>query len=185
MDSAAYDRLKHGDDQDIGLLYRQYRPGFVRYISKAFHSPASRSEELYPEAFSIVYFNIRNGKLIAPLRSTIQTYLNSTGWHLYHRRHLDKYHRDKIDLTYAEREPETGQLVEEAIIQQERATQVRNLLIRIGDPCRSLLTEIYLHETSYKDLAMNMQAPEATLRKRKFDCLEKMRRLLNELQLEW
>ena len=182
MDSEAFVRLKEGSEKEIGTLYQAYRAAFVRFIAQSFPGSPGRGEELYPEAFGIVYFNIRNGKLTAPLRSTLQTYLNSTGWHLYHRRYLDKYHREKLALDQAEHEIDTTALVDEALLQKERASFLRTFLHQLGDPCKTLLMEIYFHETNYKDLSMKLNTPEATLRKRKFDCLEKLRRIIHERQ---
>lgn len=182
MDSEAFVRLKEGNEKEIGILYKAYQSAFVRFIERSFLGSPGRGEELYPEAFSIVYFNIRNGKLTAPLRSTIQTYLNSTGWHLYHRRYLDKYNREKLAIDQAANEPDAVMLVDEALLQKERATLLRNCLQHLGDPCKTLLMEIYFHETAYKELSLKMNTPETTLRKRKFDCLEKIRRLIKELQ---
>ena len=178
MDEEAFIRFKQGSEKEIESLYKAFHSAFVRFIDQSFHGPADRGEELYPEAFSIVYFNIRNGKLTAPLRSTLQTYLNSTGWHLYHRRFLDKYHREKLSIEFIEHEADTHQLVEEAIVQKERAAQLRKYLTQLGDPCHTLLTEIYFNESNYQVLSVNMNSPEATLRKRKFDCLEKLRRII-------
>lgn len=178
MDSGAFERLMHGSEQEIASSYRVYRPLFVRFITRAFRCLPDRAEEIYPEAFSIVYFNIRKGKLTAPLKSTIQTYLNSTGWNLYHRRYLDKYQRDKLTLDHIDHVIDTTSIVDEALMQKERAIQVRQVLEKIGDPCKSILTEIYLQESSYKDIAVMMDVPESTLRKRKFDCLAKLRKLM-------
>jgi len=182
MESDAFKRLKHGNENEIRALYPTYRSSFVRYIAKAFQCPPSRAEEIYPEAFSILYFNIKHEKLTTPLKSTLQTYLNSTGWNLYHRRYFDKYQRDKAELS--ELLPETQVLVDAAIIQQERAIHVRKLLDAIGEPCKSLLYQIYFDESSYKEIASNTDIAETTLRKRKYDCLEKIRRLLDQQKLD-
>ncbi len=184
MDSNAFERLKYGSEHEIASLYQAYLSSFVKYIGKEFRCPPSKAEEIYPEAFSILYFNIKDEKLTTPLKSTLQTYLNSTGWNLYHRRNLDKYQRDKIESDPSELLPQVKNMVEEAFMQQERAHHVRELLDSIGEPCKTLLYQVYFNETSYKELALNMDIPEPTLRKRKFDCLGKLRRLIDERKLE-
>ncbi len=184
MEQGVYESFKKGSDQEIRSLYQSYSVSFVNYISKAFKCDQMLARDIYPEAFSIVYFNIRNGKLTPPLKSSIQTYLNSTGWNLYHRRHLDKYQRDKLPLEDIDTEPETKSMVDEILMQKERGQHVRSLLEKIGEPCKNILVQIYIHESGYKDLSATMNVPEATLRKRKFDCLAKMRKLMDELKLE-
>ena len=184
MDNEVYEVFKSGSDLDIRSLYQFYLPAFVNYISKTFKCDKAQARDMYPEAFSIVYFNIRKGKLTPPLKSSIQTYLNSTGWNLYHRRYMDKYQRDKLPLENIETEPETKSMVDEVLMQKERSQHVHSLLEKIGEPCKNILVQIYIYESGYKDLSVAMNVPEATLRKRKFDCLAKMRKLMDELKLE-
>lgn len=184
MDSDALQRLKDGNETEIRGQYMAYKDSFVRYVSTAFRCDRRAAEDIYPEAFSILYFNIQNEKLKAPLYSSLQTYLNSIGWNLYHRRYLDKYNRDKAAAEVSETVFESKEFVEEALIQQDRAIHVRRLLNELGDPCKSLLYHVYYDEKSYHELATQLSVPEATLRKRKFDCLGKLRKLFDENKLE-
>jgi RNA polymerase sigma factor (sigma-70 family) len=184
MDSEALTRLKHGNEQEIRNQYDALHRAFVRFVCKSFSCPRSRAEEIYPEAFGILYFNVRQGKLIAPLTSKLQTYLNSIGWNLYHRRYLDKYNRAKSDSEIPDHIPETQPIVDDALIRKERAVHVRGLLEKLGEPCRSLLYDVYYHEKSYTEISVTMALPETTLRKRKFDCLGKLRKLIDSERLE-
>ena len=55
----------------------------------------------------------------------------------------------------------------------------RALLDRIGEPCRSLLEMVYIKEFVMEAVAENLGLPsEGAARKRKFDCLQKMKELL-------
>ena len=185
MDEEAFDRLRNGNDSDARSLYGKYRQGFVTYICHAFQCRAQQAGELYPEAFSILYFNLHSDKLTTPYRSTMQTYLNSIGWHLYHKRFLDKYTRGKVSMEQMKDYVEESSMVDAALLQKEKAHQVRMMLDRIGDPCRTILQHVYLDESPYKVLAEAMNTNEAALRKRKFDCLGKLRKLITELKLEY
>jgi DNA-directed RNA polymerase specialized sigma24 family protein len=184
MDSDAFERLKYGGEKEIRILYEAFLTAFVRYISSAFRCSQSKAAEIYPEAFSILYFNIKQGKLAGPLTSTMQTYLNSTGWNLYHRRFLDKYNRDKVLSDPSELTHPSRSLVDEAILQQERAFYVRAFLEKLGEPCKSLLYQVYYDERSFGELSASMALPETTLRKRKFDCLGKLRKMMDNYKLD-
>jgi DNA-directed RNA polymerase specialized sigma24 family protein len=184
MDAESFERLEKGSEQDIRSLYQVYFQPFVRYIRQTFRCTSERATDLYPEAFSILYFNIKQGKLKPPLKSTIQTYINSIGWHLYHRRYLDKYQRDKLPLDQLAENVDVKAMADVTLLQKDRAVHVKKMLDTIGEPCKTMLMEIYFSETNYKDLSVKMELPEATLRKRKFDCLAKMRRLFDDFKFE-
>jgi RNA polymerase sigma factor (sigma-70 family) len=182
MDAESFERLEKGSEQDIRSLYQVYFQPFVRFIRQTFRCNTERANDLYPEAFSILYFNIKQGKLKPPLKSTIQTYINSTGWHLYHRRYFDKYQRDKLPEDQLVDHFDVKTMADTALMQKDRAVHVKKMLDTIGEPCKTVLMEIYFAETTYKNLAIQMELPETTLRKRKFDCLAKMRLLFDEMK---
>jgi RNA polymerase sigma factor (sigma-70 family) len=184
MDAESFERLEMGSEQDIRSLYQLYFQPFVRYIRQTFRCDSERAMDIYPEAFSILYFNIKQGKLKPPLKSTLQTYINSTGWHLYHRRYLDKYQRDKLPMDQVADNVDVKAMADAALLQKDRALHVKRMLDTIGEPCKTMLMEIYFSETTYKDLSLQLDIPEVTLRKRKFDCLVKMRRLFDEHKLD-
>ena len=184
MDAESFERLEKGSEQDLRALYQLYFQPFIRFIRQTFRCTSERAMDIYPEAFSILYFNIKKGKLKPPLKSTIQTYINSTGWHLYHRRYLDKYQRDKMPMDQLEDRFDVKEMADTALLQKDQAVQVKRMLDTIGEPCKTMLMEIYFSETTYKDLSLQMNIPEVTLRKRKFDCLARMRRLFDEFKLD-
>ena len=184
MDGDTFEKVRNGHEETIRLQYEQALTPFVGFIRKTFHCEAQRGMDIYPEAFSIFYFNIRSGKLTAPLRSSAQTYINSIGWHLYHRRYLDKYNRERLSLDAVNEHASGNLMVDEAFLQNERAVFVRKMLNQLGDPCQTILTHIYLLEKSYSELAQSINMEEATLRKKKFDCLTRLRKLYASLKIE-
>jgi RNA polymerase sigma-70 factor (ECF subfamily) len=185
MDEEAFERLHIGRDDDTRYFYEHCRPGFRTFICHSFKCTPHQSEELYPEAFSILYFNLQSGKLTPPYRSTMQTYLNSVGWHLYHKRYLDKYNRSKMPEEMIEDRPDLSLIVDEALLQKEKAQHVHRMLEMVGDPCKTILRRLYLDEVPYKELAVAMNTNEPALRKRKFDCLGKLRKLMTDIKLTY
>ncbi|MCB0572745.1 MAG: sigma-70 family RNA polymerase sigma factor, partial [Phaeodactylibacter sp.] len=59
------------------------------------------------------------------------------------------------------------------------AELVRRLLDKIGEPCKRLLELIFVHGYVMDAVAEELELPSAgAARKRKFDCLKKMRDLI-------
>jgi RNA polymerase sigma factor (sigma-70 family) len=171
-------QLQSGDKAVLKELYQQWEPEFLRFIIRRFQCDMEDAREVYPETMSRFYFNCIDGKLTAPLSSSLKTYVFGIGKNLFHKRFLDKY-REKTQLD--EEFPDAGQKAEvlDLYEYQEQKKLVQQLLERIGDPCKKLLELIYIHDYVNEAVAEEMNIPsEGAVRKRKFDCLKKMRNLI-------
>lgn len=176
--------LKNGDEKQLTELYQSYQDHFIGFIVKLYQCDRNRAIEIYPESMSEMYFNIRNGKLEAPLRSTLKTYLFTIGRYVYSRRFLDKFHTSVGAYTEYTQQEETYEHGDRNMVLKERAKMVNLILSALGDPCDKLLRRIYFDRFSYEAISTEMKTNEGVLRKRKFDCLKKFRRLLNERNIE-
>lgn len=176
--------LKNGDEKQLAELYQSYQDNFIGFIVKLYQCDRNRAIEIYPESMSEMYFNIRNGKLEAPLRSTLKTYLFTVGRYVYSRRFLDKYHKSVGTYEDHIENEEIYEHGDRNMILKERAKMVNLILSALGAPCDNLLRRIYFDRYSYEAISAEMETKEGVLRKRKFDCLKKFRRLLNERNIE-
>lgn len=183
-DERRLDLLAGGDESMLNALYREYEEAFIAFMISSFSCDRRRAADIYPECMSILYFNVQNNQLTRPLRSTLKTYVFSIGRHLYRRRYQDKFHRDVDRVAEFEENGALGLMVDRAIILKERARILRDLLARLGEPCNAILHHVYYAKYSYEALAQTLNLPEGTLRKRKYDCLKKLRQKYNELNIE-
>ena len=178
-DEMILERLKASDEKVLRELYALWQGPFCRHVARSQQSTLDRAREIFPESFGILYFNIQNNKLVPPLRSSLKTYLLSIGNNVYRRRYQDKYHRVKENLDQVTGDFSCEHAVERAFEKNERADNLRRLLDTLGDPCRALLMEVYFEEISYADLQRRYDVAEGVLRKRKYDCLKKLRQLIS------
>jgi RNA polymerase sigma factor (sigma-70 family) len=69
--------------------------------------------------------------------------------------------------------------VEDRIAQREQAAWIRDLLNRMDEKCRDILRKVYLQGYSMEAIAEELSLSGAgSARKRKFDCLQRMRKLI-------
>lgn len=182
-DEEILEKIRQGNQSLIKQLFDQFEVGFVGHLKKTFTCDRQKALNIYPEAFSILYYNIKKGKLTLPLRSTLQTYLSAIGKNVFHKRYLDKYHMITSELD-PQVEKEIGEIVEDAIEKKDRARELKRLLRILGEPCHHLLDLFYYQELKFADIAQELNENEGRLRKRKFDCLKKLHQLISKEGIE-
>lgn len=174
------DLLKTGDEMQVKEVYVRFRSDFIAFIVSYFRCVPDRASEIYPESFSKLYFNLRDGKLVTPLRCALKTYLYAVGRRIYQKRYYSTY-QSKITL------PESMPDLEEASASldyyeyEAQAALVKRLLKQIDEKCRNLLNMLFIEERDAREVCRILQIDKlGTLRKRKFDCMQKLRAILKK-----
>ncbi len=181
-DDKLIESLKGGNEKVLKEVYHLLQPDFTTFIVKSFSCDSQHAQDIYPEAFSIVYFNICKGKLSTPMRSTLKTYLFSVGKHLFTRRYRDKYSQTVVNLDT--RVWETGQeMVEASLMKKEQGQKLKSVLNHLGPPCRELLHLFYFRNFGFEAIAEHLNENEGRLRKRKYDCLKKLHQMIQEFKI--
>lgn len=172
------------DDERLNLLKTGSHPAwksffddnadpFLLFVMKYGKVQRDQAFELYQDAIIILHRNVTGEKLAAPLRSSLQTYLFGIGKNLC-RRSGGSHVTFPTDLPDVPLNP-----FEEEDERRHNAALVINLLNRIGDKCREFLTLVFLDEVPSKDIIKDLNIPsEEAFRKRKHDCLKKMRGMI-------
>jgi len=162
--------LKNGDQSKWKAFYSQVRSPFVGFFGKSTSMQNEDLLELFQEAMAIFFQNVTRKKLKAPLRSSLQTYIIGIGRNLVLKR------GGKV-LEWDEKIPDSVVLpeVEQNHKAKESAALVNRLLSQVGEKCRELLEMVFIKGFALEAIASRMQVPAGTLRKRKFDCLKKLR----------
>ena len=178
-DEQLYLEIKKGNQKVIEETYKKYRTNFKAFIIKSFDSTSNQALEVYQEAFVSFIGNIQNEKLALPLRCTLKTYLFGIGKNNYHNQFSNAYHKK---MTFPEEFPElsVNPYGVSQLEAEDNAKQVERLLDMLDEGCKKLLSLLFLKGYSGEAaaLVLNIPSPEAT-RKRKYDCLKKIRKNLN------
>ena len=135
---------------------------------------SEKATELFHETMVVFHRNVTSGKLTPPLQSALRTYLFGVGKILC--RKIGDH-----DQSWETEIPEVPVLPEVEVIEdwRDKSEKARLLLEKIGEPCRQLLKLIYIHNYAMEAVAEEMDFPSTgAVRKRKFDCLKKMRSMV-------
>lgn len=167
-------QLATGKDQYWQELYDELRSPFRLFFIKYGAMPPETALELYQEAMVVLYRNVMNGKLHPPLASTVKTYLFGIGKILL-KKQGEAMNEWDDDIPEMPVEPE----VESREEQTAKAELVRRLLSKVGEPCRQVLEMAYLKGFVMEAIAEELGLPSAgAARKRKHDCLKRLRDLM-------
>jgi RNA polymerase sigma factor (sigma-70 family) len=183
-DEMILEALNNGDEKTITKIYDDYREAFTAFLLRYFQTSPDKIEGIYPESFTKFYFNIKDGKLKAPLKSTLKTYLFAIGKNVFLKQHRGTY-QTKVELR-AEFAEDIASIEELNMYEYEESAKiVRSLLTKIGEKCNHLLSLLYIEELPSSVICEKLGVSSlGTLRKRKFDCMKKMRLLYKNLNLK-
>lgn len=168
--------FKREDQVIMKAFYDNQKEAFLSFIMGKFSMSADHAAILFQDSFTTLYLNIRKGSLELPLKSSLRTYLFSLGKY----KALNNI-RNQKNKSFVDEIPDEAVLpqVERMLEIEETKKKTKALLERIGEPCRKLLTYLFIEEKDYEEVGRLLGIEKSgTLRKRKFDCLKKMRALL-------
>lgn len=173
-DESRLQALATGSDAAWRVLYDDLRSPFRLFFLKHTSWEPERVNALYQDAMVVLHRKVTNGDLVAPLRSSLRTYLFGVGKMIYRK-------QGGTATKWEEEIPEVAipPAVEDRIAQREQAAWIRNLLNRMDEKCRDILRKVYLEGYSMEAIAEELSLSGAGVaRKRKFDCLQRMRKLI-------
>lgn len=174
-------RMRKGDDRFLRMLYESKRPGFVGWFQKTYGIGRQQAIDLYQNAFSAFYFNVKDGKLVK-LKSTIDTYIFGIGKIM-----MKETFRRENKLVDIDELLEID-LADYSIFHREDEVHdnriVGTILKKLEDPCKTLLTLYYFHNFSLESIAERMgYKNQGVVKKKKCLCLKSVRSLLIESKL--
>jgi RNA polymerase sigma-70 factor (ECF subfamily) len=172
-------QVKIGERKFLRKLYEEHRNAFGIWISRNYHCDEDMIADIYQQAFTTFYYNVKEGKL-TNLTSSLKTYLFAIGRNLI-RDHFKIATRRKEIMEVA---VDIQHVDNEIISRYEHSAlkeTVKVLLGRIGEPCKTVLELFYLKGYALDVIASEMNyKSENIVSKRKFICLKQMRDLHSE-----
>jgi RNA polymerase sigma factor (sigma-70 family) len=186
-DQLILEEIRNGNPKVLEKIYDQYRTPFLAWAIQTYQSEEDTGLEIYQKAFTILYFNTKNGKLTT-LTSSLKTYLFAIGKNLFREKFRDK-HAQHLDLDSSQAQATLIDHLDTSILdQQDLAHQrelVRSLLSQIGDPCQKMLKLIFIQALPSPEVIKLMgYSDDRVLRKRKSLCLKQLREIWANKKLE-
>lgn len=171
-------RIRNGDEQFLRTLYESKRPNFASWFQKTYSISRQQAIDLFQKAFSIFYFNVKDGKIVS-LKSSIETYIFGIGKML-----MKEEYRRENKLTSLEDVPDV-RLADYSIFNSEQNEHEQSLLKKVmaalKEPCKTLLTLYYFNNYSLENIATMLgYKNQGVVKKKKCLCLKSLRNRLME-----
>ena len=182
-DQVIIEEIKNGNQSQLASIYRAYRAEFISWLCSKFDCNRDEAREVYQVSILALHENIINEKL-QKLNSSIKTYLFAIGKNkfLEFRKAQNKFVGNA----------ETGELELEEMLTWEQEDREKKLevmeesVVKLGDPCKSLLELYYYHDMSLEEIAMQMSYKNtATAKTLKYKCLGRLRNIFKVEMKNW
>lgn len=172
-DETVFRQLQMGNRTAWEAFFHEHKEAFKGFVKKYGRVDEELAEAMYQEAVVLLHRNIRAARLQLPLRSSLRTYLFGIA------KNLCRQHQHKA-LNFPSELPDLpDNWFEQKVEQQHNVALVRSLLERLGGMCREFLKMVFIEERHQEEVCRLMQIPSPeAFRKRKHDCLKRIRKLL-------
>ncbi len=173
--------LKANDESVMKALYTATFPKVKTFILQNSGS-VSEAKDIYQEAFIAVWRNIRREKFTPQGETALSGYLFQIAKYKW----FDYLRSDHHKKTVSENELHTvpfhsnEEEKEDNRINTENIKQITDAFNKLGGPCKSLLNQFYFKQKSCRELARELDMQEASVRNKKYRCMQMLRKLVQE-----
>jgi len=166
-------RICQGDEQALEVIYQKYYRMMVRLVTSN-NGTEQEAKDVYQEAVVVFWQKATSGNLV--LTSKMSTYIYSICLNLW-RKELDRKSRlsnePKDAIEYQEQD------------KVERARIIHEIIDKLDDTCKKVLTYYYFDGMSMKEIAEKVGfANTDTTKTKKYKCKKKLDELIRSVYSE-
>ena len=134
------------------------------------------AKDLYQESFITVWRNLKTNRFEPKNETALQGYL----YQIAKNKWMDVLRSNTFKKTNTLTDETLAFLKEEAIDEstednEEKLKVTMDAFKTLGQPCKQLLTNFYYEKKSLRAIASELQLEEASVRNKKYRCMEKLR----------
>lgn len=135
------------------------------------------AKDIYQEAFIILVRNIKHDKFRQG--SSIKTYLYSICRKLWYKELQKRTRNDNIQVEDLENFTDLDEQDEKDIQSYEQKFLLMDeCLKKLGEPCKTIITDFYIHKKSMNDIAENMGYSNAeNAKNQKYKCFKRLKKM--------
>lgn len=173
-DQLLLDGVKRGDSGTLEVLYKQYYPMVVRFVTHN-NGIEDDAKDIFQEAVIALYDRLGGEGL--SLNCQLKTFIYSICRNLWLKR-LNKKDRYSFNVEDFE---DSLPLENEIEWMEERDQQfflMEKAMGRLGEPCQSILKDFYIHNLSMQDISEKFGYTNTDNAKtQKYKCLQRLKKL--------
>lgn len=177
-DAALLAAIRNGDtlDEAIRYIYQHYADTISSFIVNN-SGNVHDAQDIFQETVVTFIETVRKDKFRG--ESSIKTFLvaiaRNTWLNELKRRERSDYREAVFEKNKPEQEPDVSQLISE----REKKQQFRDLLAKLGENCKKILTLFYYENLSMKEMLDQLPYEnEQVVRNKKYKCLQQLTGML-------
>lgn len=175
------DAIKANDERALRELYQENYKKVELHIIKN-NGTMTQAKDLYQEAFLAMYQNIKMDLFVPLSETALQGYLYSIAknkWIDFLRSAQYKKTRPLYENVVLADDANSTAELDEKIENEQKIELTLNAFSKLGKNCKNLLTQFYFDKKSMREIAVELGLEEASVRNKKYRCIQKLRELLN------
>jgi RNA polymerase sigma factor (sigma-70 family) len=168
---------------DSAVLKALYISNYAKIESLVLNNSGTKEDakDVYQDAFIVVWNNIKKNQFIPLNETAIQGYLYTIAknkWmDVIKSSRFKKINSAFNEQKLANKTEDTLELDQENL-ENNKLNQAMEAFKNLGQPCKELLTTFYFNKKSLRDIASQLNIDEASVRNKKYRCMEKLRTLV-------
>lgn len=177
FDELIVEEIRKGNDIALQELYKTHYPMVVHLVC-ANSGTEQEAKDIYQEAVIAFYERVQQPSFM--LTCKIKTYLYAVSRRLWLKKLAEKKRfNGGID------EVETFLGIEEEIAEiserEGRFKRMGEALLGLGEPCRSIIEDFYIHDLSMEEISVKFNYTNAdNAKNQKYKCLQRLKKLFFE-----
>ncbi len=166
--------IRNNNERALDALYKMHYPMIVHFIINN-NGTEQEAKDIYQEAIIVLYEKIKEDRF--ELQCKIKTYLYSVCRRLWLKRLTEKskFAGNMIEVeNFVEMDDEMPQIEEREL----KYKQMAEALVRLGEPCKTLIEDFYIHTHSISMITEKFGYTNAdNAKNQKYKCLMRLKKL--------
>ena len=166
--------LAENDDKSLETIYLENFPAIARMVTQN-NGSEDDAKDIFQEAMIVLYEKVQEGGFV--LSSRLKTFLYSVCRRLW----LKKLQSNSLSGPIFEELEETTAAEDalEAHLERDRQfRQMEDAMGKIGEPCKTILEDYYIHRQSMQEIAERFGYTNAeNAKNQKYKCLMRLKKL--------
>ncbi len=171
--------IQTGSRKVFEYIYEKYGPKVLGYVIKNSGTQAD-GEDILQRTLTTVWENIVSGKYIN--EGKLEAYFHRIATFLWletlRKRRNTPLKRETNDFVNEIKDTTTQETLADAILKNDQIETMQAALAQIPEDCQALLKAFHFQDVPLKDLAQQSGKEYGTVRKRIFDCREKLKKMM-------
>ena len=164
--------LQNGDDRILQVIYRQYYQTIVNLVMNN-NGSLQEAKDIYQETLIIFYEKVKDENF--ELNCKLKTYLYSISRNLWLKQ---LQHKKRFTNSISDSEEYLEIPWEEAGKKEDQYQAMHSALESLGEPCRSILKDFYMHSQSMEEITEKFGYTNAdNAKNQKYKCLKRLKKV--------